>query len=122
MVKSPVGPPGSPPVPTVGAGWRGSLPGRKVWAVAADSRTMVASAAKSALLASLIAFLLRNEVNFCGRGRPGSPKSRERPAGVRGAAGRDRATFSSLGRGRSNYKRKPFKSKKLLPPANSNVL
>lgn len=27
-----------------------------------------------------------------------------------------------LGRGRSNYKRKPFKSKKLLPPSNSNVL
>src|SRR5215217_8518875 len=79
MVKSPVGPPGVPPVPTVGALLRGSLPGRKVCAVAADSRTMVASAAKGALLASLIAFLLRNEFNFCGRGRPCSPKSRDGP-------------------------------------------
>jgi hypothetical protein len=44
-------------------------------------------------------------------------------ARVRGAAsGRDPATLYSLGRGRSNYKRKPFKSKKLLPPANSNDL
>jgi hypothetical protein len=32
------------------------------------------------------------------------------------------AAGEGLGRGRSNYKRKPFKSKKLLPPSNSNVL
>src|ERR671920_1404141 len=83
MVKSPVGPPGVPPVPTVGAWLRGSLPGRKVCAVAADSRTKVASAAKSALLASLIAFLLRNEFNFCGRGRPCSPMAL-RPGGAIG--------------------------------------
>src|SRR4051794_2537732 len=98
MVKSPVGPPGVPPVPTVGAWLRGSLPGRSVCAVAADNRIKVASAANSALLASLIAFLLRNEFNFCGRGRPCSPKAA-------------RATLRSVGRGRSNYKRKPFKSK-----------
>jgi len=36
--------------------------------------------------------------------------------------GRDRATLEGLGRGRSNYKRKPFKSKKLLPPSNANDL
>src|SRR5829696_2069378 len=82
MVKSPVGPPGVPPVPTVGAWLRGSLPGRKVCAVAADSRIKVASAAKSALLASLIAFLLRNEFKFCGRGRPCSPKSPRRPCAL----------------------------------------
>src|ERR671928_1067520 len=115
MVKSPVGPPGAPPVPTVGAWLRGSLPGRSVCAVTADNRIKVASAAKSALLASLIAFLLRNEFKFCGRGRPCSPKSLRRPhapraldcesKGFGGAAGRDRATLKSLGRGRSNYKR-----------------
>src|ERR671929_2076767 len=86
MVKSPVGPPGGPPVPTVGAWLRGSLPGRKVCAVAADSRTKVASAAESALLASLIAFLLRNEFNFCGRGRPCSPAP-FRPGGSTAARG-----------------------------------
>src|SRR5918998_5670315 len=103
MVKSPVGPPGGPPVPTVGAWLRGSLPGRSVCAVTADNRIKVASAAKSALLASLIAFLLRNEFKFCGRGRPCSTKSRRRSERARGhdlhsradrlAAGRDRATL-----------------------------
>src|SRR2546423_5370977 len=73
MVKSPVGPPGGPPVPTVGAWLRGSLPGLRVCADTAANRIKVASAAKSALLASLIAFLLRNEFIFCGRGRPFSP-------------------------------------------------
>src|SRR5919202_959635 len=96
MVKSPVGPPGGPPVPTVGAWLRGSLPGRSVCAVTADNRIKVASAAKSALLASLIAFLLRNEFNFCGRGRPCSPKSRVGQRALK-AAGRDRATLAKPG-------------------------
>src|ERR671912_260891 len=61
MVKRPVGPPGVPPVPTVGAWLRGSFSGLSVWAVTADTSRVVASAAKSALLANLIAFLLRNE-------------------------------------------------------------
>src|ERR1044072_1213314 len=84
MVKSPVGPPGVPPVPTVGAWLAGSLPGLSVWAVTADNRIKVVSAAKSALLASLIAFLLRNEFNFCGRGRPCSPLTL-RPGGALGS-------------------------------------
>jgi hypothetical protein len=50
-----------PPVPTVGAWFLGSFSGLSVWAVTADTSKVVASAAKSALLASLIAFLLRNE-------------------------------------------------------------
>jgi hypothetical protein len=37
------------------------LPGRSVWAVTADNRIKVVSAAKSALLASLIVFLLRSK-------------------------------------------------------------
>src|SRR5215213_3707556 len=105
MVKSPVGPPGVPPVPTVGAWLRGSLPGRSVCAVTADNRIKVVSAAKSALLASLIAFLLRNEFNFCGRGRPCSPVTLRPGDALRRLP---LATGEDSGRGRSNYKRKPF--------------
>src|SRR5437588_4111911 len=67
MVNKPVGPPSGPPVPTDGDWLRGSLPGLSVCPVTAANRNKLVSAAKSALLASLIAFLLRNEFKFCGR-------------------------------------------------------
>src|SRR5919206_493378 len=70
MVNRPVGPPSGPPVPTEGDWLRGSLPGLSVCPVTAEIRTKLASAAKSALLASLIAFLLRNEFKMMRKGRP----------------------------------------------------
>src|ERR1041384_972843 len=69
MVNRPVGPPGCPPGPTVGAILRGSPSDRSVCAVAAAHSVNSMSANQSALLASLIAFLLRNEYGtFAGRG------------------------------------------------------
>src|ERR1044072_1047494 len=68
MVNKPVGPPSGPPVPTEGDWLRGSLPGLSVCPATAVIRIKLVSAAKSALLASLIAFLLRNEFKRCGRG------------------------------------------------------
>src|SRR5947209_572817 len=68
MVNRPVGPPGEPPVPTVGAMLRGSPSDRSVCAAAAAHSVNSMSASQSALLASLIAFLLRNEYGtFAGR-------------------------------------------------------
>src|SRR2546430_3328022 len=60
MVNSPVGPPGDPPVPTVGAWFLGSFPGLSVCAETAATITNVLSAATSALFPNLIAFLLDN--------------------------------------------------------------
>src|ERR1041384_7404564 len=69
MVNRPVGPPGEPPLPPVGAMLRGSPSDRSVCAVAAAHSVNNMSANQSALLASLIAFLLRNEYGtFAGRG------------------------------------------------------
>src|SRR6185436_1545547 len=58
MVNRPVGPPGGPPVPTVGAWFRGSFAFLKVCADTAAHSTNMTSAVNSALVASLIAFLL----------------------------------------------------------------
>src|ERR1043165_8698144 len=52
MVKRPVGPPGVPPRPTVGAWLRGAVPGPHV--VAAATSNSAVSAAKSALIANLM--------------------------------------------------------------------
>src|SRR5437588_12465650 len=119
MVNRPVGPPSGPPVPTEGDWLRGSLPGLSVCPVTAANRNKLASAAKSALLASLIAFLLRNEFKFCGRGDR-APRSRlggSPPCAVATDLPRGRSPLpgdlSSPGRGRSNYQSTTFESKKL---------
>src|ERR671932_1052466 len=127
MVNRPVGPPSGPPVPTEGDWLRGSLPGLSVCPVTADIRIKLASAAKSALLASLIAFLLRNEFKCLRKGRPCSLKS---PAAAlplarsqqtcRGGAWPLPGDLESR-RGRSDYKPTTFELKTAAAP-NAKVL
>src|ERR1041385_1638401 len=58
MVNNPVGPPGVPPVPTVGAWFLGSVSGLSVCPAETIEITKITSALTSTLVASLIAFLL----------------------------------------------------------------
>ena len=89
------------------------------------------SAAKSALLASLIAFLLRNEFKFLRKGAIALPEAAARPVAPRAdrcghrrllGVGARPSVCCLRGAGAPNYKRTTLKSKKLLPPSNVNVL
>lgn len=109
-------------MPTVGAMFRGSFSFRKVWAETAAHRINIMSAPKSALLASLIAFLLRNEYKKFAECAACRTRPPFRLGGCLFASDcssqTSRATRRSLaGRGRSNYKRAMIKLIQSTAPA-----
>src|ERR1043165_4259966 len=130
MVNRPVGPPSGPPVPTEGDWLRGSLPGLSVCPATAVIRIKLVSAAKSALLASLIAFLLRNEFKRCGRGDRAPRKSlrRQSPSGAvttdlpRGRLAAARRRLRVLGADAPTTSPQPWSQRNCCRPRTEKVL
>src|SRR5438876_10208661 len=104
MVNKPVGPPSGPPVPTDGDRFLGSFSPRGVCAFATADKIKIASAQKSTLFASLIAFLLR--LVSKDSTRPASEDNRAADVVLIRMPARSISPPSlSFGYGRSNYQR-----------------